>query len=132
MSRYAIIKDGTVANIVLSGDDFAAAQGWVAAPDYVGIGWHYGDGFGEPVVVVPVPHSVTPSQAKLALFYAGKLTDAESALGDLEEPQKTVASIYWTSALAFERDNEIITAMGALLNLTSEQIDDLFRTAATL
>jgi hypothetical protein len=44
--KYAIIQDGIVVNLAESEPDFAAQQGWIAAPDYVNnkmlsIGWIY-------------------------------------------------------------------------------------------
>lgn len=133
MSRYAIIENGTVVNIVLADEEFAAEQGWVAAPAYVGIGWGYVDEFDEPEPQdEPVPPSVTRRQAKRALLAAGKLGDVEDALSALPSPAKEAALIDWNDAANFERDNTLIAAMAAALNLTSEQVDDLFRTAATL
>jgi hypothetical protein len=53
--RYAIIENGVVTNVAESDAEFAAAQGWVACPDEVGIGWAF-DG----VNTSPPPERPTP------------------------------------------------------------------------
>lgn len=77
---------------------------------------------------VPVPQSVTPRQARLALLAAGLLDDVNAAVA-AAGPQ---AQIDWDYALEIRRDNALIASMAAGLNLTDEQIDDLFRAAAVL
>lgn len=42
--RYAIIKNGKVANMVVAAPEYAAEQGWVEAPNEVDIGWDYSQG----------------------------------------------------------------------------------------
>lgn len=42
--RHAIIESGVVTNVVLADEQFAAEQGWTAAPDDVGPGWLYVNG----------------------------------------------------------------------------------------
>lgn len=37
MSRYAIIENGVVVNIVVSDADFAAQNGWISLPNGFGI-----------------------------------------------------------------------------------------------
>lgn len=75
----------------------------------------------------PVPASVTPAQAKLALLAAGKYEAAAAAVAGAG-PE---AEIYWTSALAFERGNPLLLAIAVELDLDDEALDDLFRDAAT-
>lgn len=76
----------------------------------------------------PVPQSVTPRQARLALLGAG-LLDAVNAAVAAASAQ---AQIDWNYALEIRRDNALIAGMAATLGLTSAQIDDLFRAAAAL
>lgn len=76
----------------------------------------------------PVPQSVTPRQARLALLAAGLLDDVNAAVA-AAGPQ---AQIDWDYALEIRRDNALIASMAGQLNLSSEQIDDLFRAAAVL
>lgn len=52
MARYAIIENGTVANIVEAEADFAGEQGWIAAGS-AQIGWSYdGQDFSAPVLTL--------------------------------------------------------------------------------
>lgn len=85
-----------------------------------------------PPAPMPVPPAVTPRQARLALLGAGLLDNAETALSALPSPQKEAALIEWEYASAILRESALVTAIGATLSLASEQVDDLFRTAATL
>lgn len=39
--RYAVIENNKVVNIVVSDDEFAAQQGWVACADQVNVGWDF-------------------------------------------------------------------------------------------
>lgn len=78
----------------------------------------------------PVPIEVTQAQAKIALERAGLYATAEAAIN----AAGTEAQIWWNCALTFRRDHPLIAAMAApeVLDLTSEQIDDLFRVAETI
>jgi hypothetical protein len=76
----------------------------------------------------PVPQSVTPRQARLALLAAGHLAAVNAAVA-AAGPQ---AQIDWDYALEIRRDNALIASMAASLGLTDAQIDDLFRAAAVL
>lgn len=76
----------------------------------------------------PVPASVTPRQAKLALLAAGHLTNVEAAIA----AANTATQINWREATEFLRTDPLVGSIGAGLGLTSSQIDDLFKLAATL
>lgn len=39
--KYAVIKDGTVINVVIADPEFAANQGWIECSEEAGIGWDY-------------------------------------------------------------------------------------------
>ena len=82
----------------------------------------------DPDDAPPVPESVTPRQARLALLGAGLLDAVNAAVA----AAGTQAQIDWDYALEIKRSNPLIASMAAGLGLTSAQIDDLFRTAATL
>lgn len=74
----------------------------------------------------PIPQSVTPRQARLALLNAGLLTQVEAAVNAAGGATK----ITWDYATQVNRGDALITSIGAALNLTSEQIDALFVYAA--
>ena len=74
-----------------------------------------------------VPEKITKLQLKIQLVMMGyDLQIIENAINNLPEPQKTLAFLSWTEATNFYRDNEMIANVGQMLNLTSEQIDELF------
>lgn len=74
-----------------------------------------------------VPEKITKLQLKIQLVKSGfDLQIIENAINALPEPQKTLAFLSWTEATNFYRDNEMIASVGQMLNLTSEQIDEIF------
>lgn len=75
----------------------------------------------------PVPQSCTPRQARLALLAAGLLDQAEAAVTTAGGATK----ISWDYASVFNRTDALVTAIGGSLNLTSDQIDVLFKYAVT-
>ncbi|MBR1173902.1 hypothetical protein JQ617_08050 [Bradyrhizobium sp. KB893862 SZCCT0404] len=74
-----------------------------------------------------VPQVVTPRQARLALFAAKLLDQVEQAVTTAGGATK----ITWDFATEIRRDDPLITTIGSALNLTSDQIDVLFKYAAT-
>lgn len=76
----------------------------------------------------PPPDSVSMRQARLALNVAGLLTQIDAAV----QAADAATQINWEYASAVERTNSLVATVAAGLGLTSDQIDDLFRQAATL
>jgi hypothetical protein len=76
----------------------------------------------------PVPPVVTRFQTKAALASAGLLDAVESAIGGSD----IVVRLAWSDALEFERASPTIAALASELSLSGEQVDDLFRLAATI
>ena len=85
-----------------------------------------------PPAAVYVPRRVTMRQARLALHAAGLLGQVETAIDALPEPSRTEARIEWDFGSEVFRERDLVKMLGASLGLTSEQMDDLFITAATL
>ena len=74
-----------------------------------------------------VPEKITKLQLKIQLVKMGfDLQIIENAIKTLPEPQRTLATLSWTEATNFYRDNDMIASVGQMLNLTSQQIDNLF------
>lgn len=82
--------------------------------------------------VEPVPQSVTRRQARLALLQAGLLDLVETAIESMDEPARSAARIEWEDATEIRRDHALIAALAAEVELTDEQIDNLFKAAAAL
>jgi hypothetical protein len=75
----------------------------------------------------PVP-TITPVQGRIALFNAGLLDKATAAVNAVGGP----TAIWWEYATIWERDNSLLSSMGAAIGLTSDQIDQLFIAAAQI
>jgi hypothetical protein len=90
--------------------------------------WLAAGGVPDPFVAPPVELSVTPRQARLALLQAGLLDQVQAAV----DAAGGATKITWEYALEIKRTDPMITAIGSALNLTPEQIDNLFQLAATL
>jgi hypothetical protein len=64
-------------------------------------------------------------QARIALHQAGLLTAAEAAVAESD----AVVQIAWADAAEFRRLSPTIAALSDALELSPEQVDDLFRAA---
>lgn len=72
----------------------------------------------------PIPEAITILQAKAVMLEHGLLDDVEAIMAsDLPTPR---AKLDWAHAHELRRDHAMVPAIGFLLNLSSEQIDDLF------
>ena len=83
-------------------------------------------GADKPVVLVPP--TVTPRQIRLALNATGLRATVESAVAAGSQDLKD----WWEYALDIERNHPLIAGMAAQLGISDQQLDDLFRLAATL
>ncbi|WP_114857305.1 hypothetical protein [Azospirillum brasilense] len=82
----------------------------------------------EPYVPVgPVPETVSPLQARMALLEADLLDDAEAFVATLSKPEQ----LAWQYASEVRRDNAIIAKAAAHLGLDDDRIDALFRRASS-
>ncbi|MEG0347227.1 MAG: hypothetical protein RR605_04165 [Acinetobacter sp.] len=76
---------------------------------------------------------LTRRQFKLVLLKNGLLETVEQLIGSIEDPSvKTRIQIEYGEAERFERSNESVKYMLGLLDLTSEQVDEMWRYAMTL
>lgn len=78
----------------------------------------------------PVPESVSRFQARAALFTTGYLEGVEQYMQAQETPM--LSKLAWQDAQEFRRDSALVSNMGAMLGLSANQIDDLFRLASTI
>jgi hypothetical protein len=69
-----------------------------------------------------IPYKISIRQAKLALLGAGLLDDIENAMANADRS----VQISWEYATEFERDNPLILYFQSQLNLSKEQVDNLF------
>ena len=88
--------------------------------------------YGNPGTPSSVPQSVTMRQARMALNAAGKLSQVESAIDALPEPNRTAARIEWEYSNEVQRGNSFVSLLGAALSMSESELDALFTQAATL
>lgn len=79
----------------------------------------------EPIIIVP--KSITMRQARLYLLSLGLLDEVEGIVS-----QDRAWQIEWEYASEVLRTNQLISAMQVSLNLTNEQIDNMFIEASKL
>lgn len=109
-------------------DEWLADLAWLP-PEVTG---YTGQGFfpvADPEPAPVVPDAVPRHKAKIALRRAGLLDDADAAIAALDDPD---AAIAWADAPEFHRNNPLIAAVAADLDLTDDQVDALFIAAKAL
>jgi len=74
------------------------------------------------------PTSVTPTQMRLALNRTGMRDAIEAYVATLSRDEQD----RWDYGLTVERNNPVIEAGRQALNMSAQQVDDLFRLAASL
>lgn len=80
-----------------------------------------------------VPESVTQRQARLALLQMGKLNEAEAALQAIEDAVlRKAALIEWEYADIIRRDHPLIAQIATALEITEQEIDELFLLAGSI
>lgn len=81
----------------------------------------------------PVILPVTPRQLRLAIIMSGlSISQIDSAIALLSEPDRSIASTEWEYSLSFERNHPLVDEIGAILGKTSEEIDAVWLLAETL
>ena len=80
-----------------------------------------------PVIAVPIV-PISPRQIRQALTRAGLRAAVEGAVAGGDQDLKD----WWEFSTAFERLNPQVTAMGAALGQSPEQLDALWALGATL
>ncbi len=76
---------------------------------------------------------ISPRQIRLALLASG-ITElaVDSVIDGLSSPSKEQAMIAWKFSTTFQRNVPIIESLGAVLGLSPEQLDDLWKLGITL
>lgn len=72
--------------------------------------------------------SCTPFQGRMALADAGLLADVEAAIAQADDKTK----VAWEYALEWKRVSPLIATLATSLNITDEQVDTLFKEAASV
>ena len=72
--------------------------------------------------------SCTPFQGRIALAEANLLTQVEAAIAQADDKTK----VAWEYALEWKRLSPMIITLATALNITDEQVDTLFKEAASV
>ena len=124
--RAAIVKNGVVQDLIIvsSVGDFPEC---IACPDHVSIGMAIDAPYVEPSPLAAViPQRVEMAQARLALLESGYLSAVETAMASMPKS----AQIEWEFRSHVARQSSLVSAMQSLLQLTDQQVDELFVLAA--
>jgi hypothetical protein len=79
---------------------------------------------------VSVPEKVSKFQAKVALYNAGHLATIEAIMTNPATPELT--KLAWAEAQDFNRQSVTVLSLGAILGLTSTDLDNLFIAASQI
>lgn len=91
------------------------------------------------VLPTPVPEAASPATIRVALRrlhgVSNDTLDAtvDAVLAGISDPgERDDAETLWLYSVSIRRDHPLVAAVGVALNLSSDQIDDVFRTAETV
>lgn len=130
--RYAIIKDGKIANIILADPDYAARRGAIPADGFA-IGWVWnGSEYAPPE---PIPPTIDEIKAALDAAIERHLDQGAQALGykDVERAATYAASqhakfgaegrglVEWRSAVWDDCYSILANVIGGLRSVPSEE-----------
>lgn len=127
MSRYALMQNGVVGNVVEQESMPTVPGEWVACPAEVGPGYAFnGSAWLPPSALVPAV--VSPRQFKQALSRIGLRAAVESAVAAADQDTQD----WYRESTEFQRHNPVLVSMGTAMGKTAADIDALFVLAATL
>lgn len=80
------------------------------------------------------PSTCTPRQLRIALIRSGiSLSTIEAQIDAISDPvQKEIARAEWEYALEIKKEHPLVGMIAGALNLTEQQINDIFVLAVTL
>ena len=86
-----------------------------------------------------VPEAASPATILVALRRLHGVTNSvldatvDTVLSQIADPgERDDAETLWLYSVSIRRDHPLVAAVGVALNLSSSQIDDVFRTANTI
>jgi hypothetical protein len=88
-----------------------------------------------PPPAAPAMPTITARQLRLALLglgLTGAQVEAQIAAMPGTPAQREAAMIEWEYATTYQRDHQLVAMLGAALGLTTAQIDDAWKEAATI
>jgi len=80
-----------------------------------------------------IPQTVSQRQLRTQLVLIGfNLTDIDTAINSLSEPDKSIAQIAWDYAITFERESPLLVSLALMLGLTETDLENIFINASKL
>jgi len=117
------IEDGACIPADAANTDYAAYLAWLEEGN---------SPLPADAITAPVPSSVTMRQARLALLGAGLLAQVNEAVAAMPGAEGDAARITWEFSGEVRRNDPLVVQLASSLNLSDEQLDQLFTTAAAL
>ena len=110
---------------------------WVPCVERAQVGWIYdGSTLSDPETLQPfAPKTCTPAQGLIALFALKRITEVDvlTAIGNIaNEDQRYTAQIGYQRATVWDRSSPTMQAMAQLLQLSEQDLDDLYNYAVTV
>ena len=137
MKAAILDENNIVTNIAKVADEtFAQSQGWVVSGT-AKIGDTYdpstGDFTSPPTQSTPPIASITRRQGKQQLVISNLDDQVDIAINNIQDSkERKLTRIWYDDADTWERDNAQLQSLAQALNLTDEQVDDLFQAASQL
>lgn len=80
-----------------------------------------------------IPNTVSQRQLRTQLVIQGiNLSNIQTAIDSLQEPDKSIAQIAWDYAVVFERKDPLLIAIASSLNLTESDLEQIYINASKL
>jgi hypothetical protein len=128
-----IISNDRIAATALDGFDASGTgQTVIDAPDGFDVERMADYRLVDGALVLPVPDVISMRQARLVLLSEGLLAQVDATIAAMDEPARSAAQIEWEYATELRRDNPLVVAMQASMNLTDEQVDAMFTAGAAI
>ena len=99
-------------------------------PDLTSITKTQADALRAPATAAP--SVISMRQARRALLQSGLLSQVDNAIAAMTGTEGDAARIDWQFAQTVDRSHPLVAAMTTQLNLTAQQLDDLFTLGASL
>lgn len=126
MINAALLDVNRIITNVVVLESLDQRPGAVECPLWCGIGMSIDAP--EPAPAKQVPQAVTMRQARTALSRSGLLAEVNAAVSAADEETR----IAWEFSTEVQRDFPLVSTLAAALNLSEQQLDDIFTLAATL
>lgn len=144
MRTYAILDNNIVTSIIDAEEelvrDLMKASLVIDIQDQIPqpqVGWVLSGNILVPPVQgqIIVPEKVTPRQIRIALVLSGNagiLSNIDSMIEALPEPDKSIVKVTWEYSTEIQRTNPYLAQFAGALGFTENDLDNLFIVAQTL